>query len=181
MERKLENLVRNVNEARHYEEGTRDLKFAYSIQGAWYSSEFPIKYAVAHDIGTGPLMCKRCRKYGVDANGLFVKYCRLCQKWYDGEIDNFVEKKEKFDEKCKREVSFSESEDEKNNDEEFMEEIKPGNQKDSFPMSLLQHSVLEHNNVLTPGNPFYENNDSDNEEEEENVWFDVEFFNDKKK
>ena len=40
---------------------------------------------------------------------------------------------------------------------------------------------MEHNNVLTRGKPFYENNDSDNEEEEENVWFDVEFFDDKKK
>ena len=165
MERKLENLIRNVNDARHYEEGTRDLKFAYSIQGAWYSSEFPIKYAVAHDVGTGPIMCKRCRKYGVDANGLFVKYCRLCQKWYDGEI-NFIEKKKKVNETCKREVSFSGSEDEKNNDGE----TPSPDDKDFSHLTLL-----EKNNLSTYGINELESYDSDEVSNEGyEIWFDVE-------
>ena len=165
MERKLENLIRNVNDARHYEEGTRDLKLAYSIQGAWYSSEFPIKYAVAHDVGTGPLMCKRCRKYGVDANGLFVKYCRLCQKWYDGEI-NFIEKKKKVNETCKREVSFSESEDEKNNEDET-----PSPDDKDFPHLTL----LEKSNLSTYGIAGLESYDSDEVSNEGyEIWFDVE-------
>jgi hypothetical protein len=110
-------------------------------------------------------MCKRCRKYGVDANGLFVKYCRLCQKWYDGEI-NFTEKKKKVNDTCKREVSFSGSEDEKNNEDE----TPSPDDKDFSHLTLLEKS-----NLSTYGIEGLESYDSDEiSNEGYEIWFDVE-------
>jgi len=90
METKMDFLLKNVRSASAFEESTRGITFAYNLNGVWYSSDFPIKYALSHEKGTGPIMCKKCSREGVNSSQLFEKYCRSCQEWYDGNVERNV-------------------------------------------------------------------------------------------